>query len=173
MLDRIVEEIQKNLNSIFKQWDVLLWQLLATIVLIIAIRFLVWKPITKFLESKQEAIQNELAEVQKEKAQYEQVKQDSIVEYETMKSETKKIKETIINDAQAEKTRIIEEAREEAKRRLNKADQDIAQEIKDSEEKIKQTIKDVAFVAAEKILQKEIGEDSYEDMLNEIIDKNL
>lgn len=173
ILDRIVEEIQKSLNSLFENWTLVLWQLLATIVLIIGVRFLLWKPITKYLEERQNALSRELHDAKAEKDRVAKIKEETLKEYESVKLEARGLKESIIKEAQVEKERIIKEARNEAKRRMSQVEHDVQQEIREANDKLKQTIKEIAFTAAEKIVQHEINEEVHEDMLNELIDDKL
>ncbi len=172
-MDRIVEEIQKNLNSIFENWTLILWQFLATLVIILAVRFLFWKPITNFLEKRQEALSRELHDAKYEKDRIAKIKEETLAEYESVKLEARTLKDSIISDAQSEKERIISEARQEAKRRMNQVEHDVQQELRESNDKIKQTIKEIAFAAAEKIVQYEINEEVHEEMINDLIDDKL
>lgn len=169
----IVDQLMLELESIFTDWQMIVWQLLATLVLILVVRFFLWKPITKFLEQRQEALNKELYEAKNEKERLQQVKQDTLKEYETVKIEAQDIKKALQEEAQHEKERIIAEARLEAKRRLDQVELDIQQEIRESNDKIKHMIKDIAFNAAEKIIQHEIQEDTYEAMLDELIEESL
>ncbi|NLK12557.1 MAG: F0F1 ATP synthase subunit B [Candidatus Phytoplasma sp.] len=169
----IVDQLMLELEAIFSDWQMIVWQLLATLVLIIVIRVFLWKPITNFIEKKQDALNKELYEAKNEKERLQQVKQETLKEYETVKIEAQDIKKALQEEAQQEKEKIIAEARLEAKRRLDQVELDIQQEIRESNEKIRNMIKDIAFDAAEKILQHEIDGDTYEAMLDEIIDESL
>lgn len=169
----IVDQLMLELEAIFSDWQMIVWQLLATLVLIIVVRVFLWKPITNFIEKKQEALNKELYDAKNEKERLQQVKQETLKEYETVKIEAQDIKKALQEEAQQEKEQIIAEARLEAKRRLDQVELDIQQEIRESNEKIRNMIKDIAFDAAEKILQHEIDGDTYEAMLDEIIDESL
>lgn len=167
MFDKIVEAIEQGM-----QIDViaLALQLLSTIILIIVVRVFFWKPITNYLEKRQETIKGELDEAREKNEEAENLKKSISTEYEEAKKETKDFKKTLQQEAQEEKLRIIQEARDEAKRRLDQVEVDINQEIKKSNEKIKQSIKEIAFAAAEKILQHEIDEEKHEKMIEEMIE---
>ncbi len=169
----IVDQLMLELEAVFSDWQMIVWQLLATLVLIIVVRVFLWKPITNFIEKKQEALNKELYDAKNEKERLQQVKQETLKEYETVKIEAQDIKKALQEEAQQEKEQIIAEARLEAKRRLDQVELDIQQEIRESNEKIRNMIKDIAFDAAEKILQHEIDGDTYEAMLDEIIDESL
>jgi F-type H+-transporting ATPase subunit b len=154
-------------------WPIVLIQLLATLLLFLVIRFFLWKPVTKFLAARQEALTKELHDAKAEKERATQLKEEAVKEYDAVKQEAKNIRESMLKDTQLEKERVLSEAREEAKRRLNRVEVEIQQEIRESNEKIKTKIKEVAFLAAEKIVQREINEETHDELINDIIDENL
>jgi len=172
-IGQLADAITNGLMSIFENWQVVIMQLIATTILFIVIRIFLWKPITKFLTARQEALTKELEDARAEKERVAKIKADTLQEYEDMKSEARFIKESILREAQAEKERIITEARSEAKRRISQVEHDIAQEIRDNNQKIRETIKEIAFAAAEKIIQQEVNEEVHDDMINELIDERI
>jgi|GEM_PF-492240 len=173
IISTLAEAITTGLMSIFENWPVVIMQLIATAILFIFIRLFLWKPITRFLTARQEALTKELEDVRAEKETIAQVKADTLQEYEDMKNEARFIKDSILREAQTEKERIITEARSEAKRRISQVEHDVAQEIRDSNTKIRETIKEIAFAAAEKIIQQEVNEEQHLEMVNELIDEKL
>ncbi len=169
----IADAIQDGLNSIFERWDLVLMQLGATIILLVAIRFFLWKPVTKFLEARSDALSQELYDAKHEKDRVAQIRSETHKEYEAMKTEIRELKETLLNEAHAEKERIIAAARSEAKRRLNQIEHDIAQEVRLQSDKIKESIKKIAFQVAEKIVSHELAEDEVDEAIDEMINQNL
>lgn len=170
IFDKVVEAVQRGLFELFENPEVLIMQLLATIVLFIVIRIFLWKPITAYIEKNQEATNRELTEAYENSKKARELKNETLKEYEEAKEEIKTFKELLQQEAYDEKDRIITEAREEAQRRLNQVELDIKQEIKQSNEKVKASIKEIAFAAAEKILQHEIDEEQHEKMIDDLIE---
>ena len=70
----ISDAIQEGLNSIFERWDLVLWQIAATVILIIVVRIFLWKPITRYLEQRQEALSKELYEAAHERERVAQIR---------------------------------------------------------------------------------------------------
>lgn len=173
ILDQIIGAISDGLWSIFNHWPLIIIQLLATVVLFVIIRIFLWKPITKYLTARQEALTKELEEARAEKERLNQIKQDTLKEYESVRNEARTLRESILKEAQSEKERIITEARTEAKRRISQVEHDIQQEIRDQNNKIRETIKEVAFAAAKKVVQQEVNEEVHDEMINELIDERL
>ena len=72
-------------------------------------------------------------------------------------------------EANLKKTTIINEAKEEAKRRLDNLEFELEEEKKSMEKEIRQEIVDIAFQAAEKIVGKEINQDKYINVVDDIL----
>ena len=147
----------------------LLIQLLSTIILFVVVCAFLWKPITNILESRREAIDKALEEANlaKESAiQKELELQEEIAKAKLMVKE-------MIAKAEAEANIrgevIINEAKEEARRRLEFLELELVQEKENMEANIKQEIINIAFAAAEKIVAREINQDKYLDIVDEIL----
>jgi len=63
----ITQAIENELYSIFENPFLVIMQVIATILLFVIIRIFLWKPITKYLEEKQEATNRELMEAHEKK----------------------------------------------------------------------------------------------------------
>ena len=136
-------------------------QLASTIILFLAVRFFLWKPITKILEDRRDAIDKELKEAQEAKENSIQIEQELLVEREKAKAEIKALISKAEHDANVQREAIINDAKAEAKRRLDNLENELIQEKANMEADIKKEIVDIAFEAAEKIVAKEIDREKY------------
>lgn len=166
----ITNAIESELYSIFNNPLLVIMQLLATIILFIIIRLFLWKPITKYLEDKQAAVNKELEEARVNNETAKKLKKEIVESYEAAKLETQNFKKVLQEEAINEKERIITEARQEAKRRLDQVEFDIRQEVRKSNDKIRQAVKEVAIAAAEKIVQHEVDASEHEALINALVD---
>lgn len=66
---------------------------------------------------------------------------------------------------------IIKEAKKEAEKRLAQANEQIEKEISDAKKEIKDQVVDIAFVLAEKIVQREIDKNKHDDIIMKLIDE--
>lgn len=169
----ISDAIQEGLNSIFERWDLVLWQIAATVILIIVVRIFLWKPITRYLEQRQEALSKELHEAAHERERVAQIRYELQTEYEVMRKEARQMKDTLMSEAQLEKERIISDARNEAKRRIQQVDRDVQQELRLQNEKIRENIKNIAFDVAEKIVSHQVTDDNIDEVIDEMLDEKL
>jgi len=147
----------------------LIIQLSATIILFLAIRFLFWKPITKILETRRMAIDKELTDAKEAKENALLVEEEMKKTLEEAKEQVKEMLAAATKDANIKKEEIISSAKEEARRRLENLELELEQEKKNMESSIKKEIVDIAFAAAEKIVQKEIDQKKYLDVVEDIL----
>lgn len=147
----------------------LIIQLCATLILFIVVLVFFWKPITKILETRREAIDKELTEAEAAKANAILVEDELRKTLDEAKDKVKEMLDQAVKDANVKKEEIISSAKEEAKRRLENLEFELEQEKKNMESSIKKEIVDIAFAAAEKIVQKEIDQKKYLDVVDDIL----
>ncbi len=157
--------------SVFGGSDVrdILIQLIATILLFVVIRFFFWKPITKILESRRDAIDKALDDANKSKENARQIEAELQEELSKAKIQVKELLDKAERDGNLRREAIINDAKEEARRRLENLEVELEQEKKNMEKDIKKQIVDIAFLAAEKIVAKEINQDKYLDVVDDIL----
>ena len=146
------------------------FQIIATIILFLLVRFKLWKPITNMLEARKAKIDSELNEAQKANADAQALKKELEKQLADAQEEVKRIIKSAEMDGNARKEEIIDEAKAEAKRRLENNEAEIAKEISSKQQEIKNTIVSVAFEAASKILEHEVDKDKYLELVNQIIE---
>lgn len=144
-------------------------QLSATIILFLAVRFLFWAPITKILETRRAAIDKELTDAKEAKENAISVEEEMRKTLDEAKQQVKEMLAQATKDANLKKEEIISSAKEEARRRLENLELELEQEKKNMESSIKKEIVDIAFAAAEKIVQKEIDQKKYLDVVEDIL----
>jgi F-type H+-transporting ATPase subunit b len=165
----VTQAIQEGLNSVFERPDIVVLNIIAFFVLVFFIRKFLWVKVTDFLEKRQLALTESLANADAERARAKELQEKSVTDYEAMKEETRQLKEKLTLEAYKQQEELITNAKNEAKRRLEQAEKDIEYEIAQANEDIKQAIKEVAFAAAEKIVKREIDESLHQDIIDEII----
>lgn len=165
----ITQIIDDGLNSIFERPDLVIFNILAFIVLVLLVRKFLWQKVTVFLDEKQAAFTKAIDDADKERAHAKELQDNAVKEYERMKEETKQLKERLMQDAYKEQEALILSAKKEAKRRLEQAEQDIQFEIDKANEDIRQSIKEIAFTAAKRIVKKEIDEDIHQSIIDDVL----
>ena len=144
-------------------------QIAATVILFIIIRFFFWKPITKILEERRNKIDKDLKDAEVAKANAIEIESNLQRELDEAKAKIKVMLDTAEKEANIRRDTIINAAKDEAKRRLENVEQELIEEKKSMEKEIRKEIVDIAFQAAEKIVQKEINQDKYLDVVDDIL----
>lgn len=144
-------------------------QIVATVILFLVVFIFFWKPITKILEKRRDAIDKELddARLAKEEAIKTQAELDK--ELDDARIKVKEMIETAEKEANVRKEEIIADAKAEAKLRMENLEHELELEKKNMEKDIKNQIVDIAFLAAEKIVAKEIDQEKYLSVVDSIL----
>lgn len=145
-------------------------QLIATLILFLLVRFLLWKPITKMLEARKEKIDSELNAATSANAEAQELKHSLETQLADAQNQVKDIIAKAVKEGNERKEEIIADARKEAERRLNESNAQVEREIANKQKEIKDTIVSIAFEAASKILEKEVDKEKYLDLVNQIIE---
>lgn len=179
-LDKIRTTIQETLGPLYQTSNLTVdrmtqygidfgIQIGATIILFIVVAIFFWKPITKILEQRREVIDKELTEAQKAKDNAIEIEAELNKQLKEAKEKVKEMLDKAEKDANLKRDEIINQAREEAKRRMDNLKVELEQERSSMEKEIRQEIVEIAFAAAEKIVSKEINQDKYLNVVDEIL----
>jgi F-type H+-transporting ATPase subunit b len=168
----VVQGIEDGLYSIINHPSLVLLNILAFIVLMFFVKKFLWEKVTKFIDLRQQALMEAMETADQERARAQELQAKSSKDYEQMKEETRQLKEKLTQDAYRQQEELILSAKKEAQRRLDQTELDIQFEIAQANEEIKQSIKEIAFLAAEKIVKREIDESVHQDIIDSILEEN-
>ncbi len=161
--------LNDGLNSIFARPDILILNILAFVVMLFFVRYFLWDKINAFIERRQEAVSKALDNAEEERRKAQTLQDNAKKEYAAMKKETDELKERLVKEAYTHQEKLIEEAKASAKHRIEQAERDIDYEISQANEQIKTSIKEVAFMAASKIVKREIDESLHQDIFEDLL----
>lgn len=147
----------------------LIAQILATIVLILVVRFKFWKPITNILEQRSLKVTESIR--QKEAAEEEAVniKNEAETCLACAREDAKEIVQQAKNFGIEEKNRIITEAHEEIASEKEKAHNEIEREVEESRKQLKQEIVSVACTLADKMVSAQMDEEKNQKIIEEFL----
>ena len=179
-LEKIRATIQETLGPLFNttnltvdrltQYDIDFGiQIGATILLFIIVAIFFWKPITKILEKRREVIDKELTDAEQAKQNAIEIEAELNKQLSAAKEQVKEMLDRAEKEANIRRDEIINQAREDARRRMENLQIELEQERNSMEKEIRQEIVSVAFAAAEKIVSKEINQDKYMDVVDQIL----
>lgn len=151
-----------------------LWQMLVSlanlVLLFIIVKKILYGPVKKMLQNRQNTIDGEYAAAEEAK---EKALSDKLAYEEKLsdaKAEADDIIQSAVSIAHARENEIIAEAKERADGIIRKAEDDAALEVKKAEESIKMEIVDVSTRLAEKLIEREISKDDHKNLIDSFID---
>ena len=174
-LDAIIEAIKEGLGPITELKITgahvrdMVVQISATLILFVAVRFLFWKPLTEFLEARRQAIDESLDKANESFENAKRLENEMNSQMIEAKAKIKALLDNAERDGNEKREIIIAEAKEETKRRMKNLEEELEQEKSKMANEIKQEIVEIAFAAAEKIVAKEIDQNKYLDIVDEIL----
>jgi F-type H+-transporting ATPase subunit b len=137
-------------------WTDFVYRLVAFVILVAILTKLLKKPISGFLTSRREGIQNLLAELESRRLEAEQRSAEQKAKLAVLEEETKKIVAELIAEGEAERQKIIESAEKQAEYIKQQAELAIQQEIKAARESLQEEISEATVAAAEALLRKNL-----------------
>ena len=146
--------------------------LVATIILIIIVRFLFWDKVTAFLDKKRKKIEDDYAlrdDIKKEA-------EEKLIEADLTLAKSKEKAQELLNQAnesgQAQKEKIISEAQKEARLIIEKSKENALKEKEEIIKDAKDEVVSIASLMASKMIDENIDQDKYnEKLLKELEDK--
>ena len=147
-------------------------QLCATLVLFLAVRFLLWGKITKVIQEKEQNEKDAFANLEKAKSEAEEIRKQIAIETNEAKEEGYKIIERAKQKSYLEAEEIIKKAQIDANMKLEDAKEEIDKEIAKANDNIKKEIIEIAYMLASKIINEEIDKSKYDELVNDFIKNN-
>lgn len=141
------------------------------VILFFVLRWLLYKPISKFLSNRTATIQQQVDEATKNHAEAEQMK----AKYEEMIASAKDLAADLINqgkevaDKQAQS--IVDEAHVQAKEVRARADRQIKEQKQQAAIDMRQDITKMAIEIAEKVLEREVSYEDNKSIIDDFFEK--
>ena len=132
-------------------------QLIAFVLLLIAVIFLAYKPVKKFLEKRSEMLEEEVKTTHENRQSSEEKRIEMISNLANAKAEATKIINEATKEATIAKDKIISDANDERRQLKEKTMNEISLEKEKAMKELKDQIVDVAFEASSKILEREVN----------------
>ena len=132
-------------------------QLIAFVLLLIAVIFLAYKPVKKFLEKRSEMLEEEVKTTHENKKISEEKRVEMISNLANAKAEATKIINDATKEATIAKDKILSDANDERRQLKEKTMNEISLEKEKAMKELKDQIVDVAFEASSKILEREVN----------------
>lgn len=136
-----------------------------------ALFFLLRKPVKKAFGDRTQRIQEQLADLEKQKEEAEKKYAEYKGKLALLEQETAKIIASYIAEGEAVKAQIIDEARKMAEKMREQAKVAIQQEFEKAKAQLQAEIVNEAVIAAEKLIKKEINDEDQDRLVDEYVAK--
>ncbi|MCI8613438.1 MAG: F0F1 ATP synthase subunit B [Clostridia bacterium] len=150
-------------------WWEILFHTVNLLILIIALRFLLFKPVKRMIENHKK----KLADVVEKNKELEEESAAVKAKYDKMMDEAKieaaKISAEVTKNAQRKSEEIIDDANRQAKNILDNAKRETLIEQERLKNDLKETVSVLAVDIAEKVLQREIDDSDNEKIIDECL----
>lgn len=149
----------------------LVFQIINTLILFLVLRRLLFKPVTAFMESRQNSIMSSIKEADGKNMEAEALKEQYAKKLAGAADEGRSIVEQSTRKAQDRASEIVKEAQDDASKMLNRAELEIMREKQKAMNAIKDDMAKIAVMAAGKIIDKNLDEQSHSQFIKEFIDE--
>lgn len=155
MFEKINDLIQKGISV---ELEYVIIQIASTLILFFFVKFFLWKPITNFLEKKNQIMLDNIKQAQEQKEKTISLQKEAQEEYDNAKAESKRIIREAIELAEQEKKDMLQETKLLVKEKIQEANQDIENLKEAAREELEEIAYSKAIEIASKIIEKEIKE---------------
>ena len=171
----IAEDIGEQMKSIGEKlvpdWFSFVIQLSSFIILLLVVFFFAYKPIKKMLKKRQDFIQNEIEQAQKNHLDAVEETREAKKLLSDSKVEASKIIENATKKGEEKYEAMMVEAKEEVKEMKLAAEQDIEQAKQDALDDIRNEMVNVALTASKEILKREVDSDDNKRLAEDFINR--
>lgn len=147
----------------------LAFTILNILVLYIILRKILFKPVTKHMDDRSKKIQEALDAAEESKEMVRQMKIEYDEKIKAAKEEGQKVMEMYKNMAEKEYNSIIETAKKEADQMIANAKVELQVEKEQLITSIKGEISDLVLATSEKVLKKNLDDDTNRKLISEFI----
>ncbi len=145
--------------------------LISTLLIVFIVKKFFWKYVHEYLDQRQAFIQSQLDESKANLEQSEQLKAQYEEKMANVKAEASQLMANAKSAASKEANAIVSKAHESANAIKEKAALDIENEKVKVREQLKEEISEVAFLAAKKIVEKELDETTHKKYVEDFIEE--
>ena len=155
-------------NNLIPSWTSFVMQVAAFILLLIVVVFVAYKPVKRILKERQDYIEKEISDAEKDKAEA----AVNLTQSEERILASKKDASRIIEEAQAlvRKEEILAEARLQVEKMKKDAEADIERSRQEALDDIHDEMVEVALLTSSEILKREVNDKDNARLAKEFID---
>ncbi len=148
----------------------LAFTILNIVILYIVLRKILFKPVTKYMDNRTKKIQDALDAAEESKEMVRQMKVEYDEKIKAAKDEGQKVIEMYKQMAEKEYNSIVESAKKEADQMISNAKAELQVEKEQLVASIKGEISDLVLATSEKVLKKNLDNDTNRKLISEFVE---
>ena len=169
-MDKVAQAIRDLVENALKIDPVeMAIQVVATLLLVLVVKFLFWDKLTAFIEARREVMERELTEATEKNEEARALKEEAEKTFEQVKQEAKQLLEEAKTRGEDSRRELLAKAKDEAAHIRKNAQKDMAQEVEVARTKLRDEIIEIASVLAEKVISQEMDKKTYDRLIDEAI----
>lgn len=145
------------------------FQIVNTIILYLVLKKFLFVPVTEFIQGRQDEIQNSYDDADKKNEEAEKLKSQYESKLDNVKEEGQEILIEARKKSEEKGNEIIKESKDQAAKLKEKAQEEIEQEKKKAVNDVKNEISSIAMLAASKVLENEVDEETNKKLVDNFI----
>lgn len=151
-------------------WE-LIFQIANTLILFLLLRKFLFKPVTEFMANRESEIANEYETISNKQREADSIKNEYKEKLTKSEEEGRNIIKQATLKAEQKANEIVKHAESEAVEAKHKAQKDIEREKSKAINALKDDISSIAMLAAAKVIEKDIDENSHKALIDKFINE--
>jgi len=147
-------------------------QLMATLILVLIVRYFFWNKVTAFLDKRREFVDSELKNAETLSQEAQLLKETTSKEADELKKNARQILESSRHQAEEERQLIVRQAKQEAKKIQEDSKRSLDLEIEKAKAEVNNQAVELAAMMASQILEKEVNAANYQSGSSSIKQKD-
>ena len=168
----LIENGEVNVDKLPIALITLIAQLVATTVLFLVVRFKFWNVVTSFIDARKNAVQAELDKAENAKIEVEQATIESKELVQSARTTANNIIQQAKTLSEKEAEKILNDAHEQIESDKAKALREIDQKEIELRRNLQQEIVDVAYLLADKMVNKQMDEKQNQIIVDEFLNSD-
>lgn len=166
----MISFVSDNILQVFGiDWRSMLFYLGNLILLILALVFLLYKPIKKMIKKKREEIDSTFAENEKLKSESETLHAEYDRKVAELKNESDRVAAEVAQTAESRAEAIVAEAQEQARAIVDAAKKDAQYQKEQLKNEYRDSVNRLAVQIAQKLLERELSDTDNDSLIEQVL----
>jgi len=149
----------------------LVFQLINTFVLFLILKKILFKPVTEFIQNREQGIAKTISDAENREAEAETLKVEYITKLKGSDEEGRQIIRDAVVKAEARAAGIVKDAEKEIVTLKERAEKEIEREKEKAINALKDDIASLALLAASKVIEKDLNDEAHNALVNQFIEE--